>query len=132
VKVFIEDVLFINRVKVHVERPINKPPDGYCLYWMQQSHRVNCNHALAYAIEVSNTYDLPLLVYFGLNDDFPEANERHYAFMLEGLIEVAKELAQMHIGFHLVKASPEIGIEPYLNKASFLIMDKGYLKIQRK
>lgn len=124
--------MFDDRIKVHFERPINRPPKGYCLYWMQQSQRVYYNHALSYAIELSNAYQLPLLVYFGLTPDFPEANERHYSFMLEGLMEVSKSLGQRNIGFHLVKASPEIGIDPYLKEASFLVMDKGYLKIQRK
>ncbi|MGV8906272.1 MAG: deoxyribodipyrimidine photo-lyase [Acetobacterium sp.] len=124
--------MFEDRIKIHFERPINFPPEGYCLYWMQQSQRISYNHALSYAIELSNAYQLPLLVYFGLTDNFPEANERHYAFMLEGLLEVSKSLEQLNIGFHMVKASPEIGIEPYLKEAAFLVMDKGYLKIQRK
>lgn len=124
--------MFEDRINIYFERPLKKKPEGYCLYWMQQSQRINYNHALCYAIELSNKYQLPLLVYFGLTDDFPEANERHYAFMLEGLTEVSKALEERGIGFHLVKTSPEVGIESYLKDASFLIMDKGYLKIQRK
>jgi len=124
--------MFEDRIKVRFEKPINGPLKGYCLYWMQQSQRVNYNHALSYAIKLSNAYQLPLLVYFGLTPDFPEANERYYAFMLEGLMEVSTSLGQRNIGFHLVKASPEIGIEPYLKEASFMVMDKGYSRIQRK
>ncbi|KNZ41546.1 deoxyribodipyrimidine photo-lyase [Acetobacterium bakii] len=124
--------MFTDRLTVHFEKSITTSPVGFCLYWMQQSQRINYNHALAYAIELSNEYKLPLLVYFGLTDDFPEANERHYAFMLEGLNEVSKELQKRGIGFHLVKASPEVGITDYIRNAAFLVMDKGYLKIQRK
>ena len=54
----------------------------YVLYWMQQSQRAVCNHALEYAVARSNEYKQPLLVCFGLTDGYPEANLRHYTFML--------------------------------------------------
>jgi deoxyribodipyrimidine photo-lyase len=59
----------------------------YVLYWMQQSSRAEYNHALEYAILRANGLGQPLLVVFGLMDDYPEANLRHYRFMLEGLKE---------------------------------------------
>ena len=43
------------------------------------------NHALEYAILQANDLDLPVLVYFGLTTDYPEANARHYAFPARGL-----------------------------------------------
>jgi hypothetical protein len=66
-----------------------QPPSegGYVLYWMQQSQRATNNPALEYAIGRSNEEGVPLLVVFGLMDDYPEANRRHYTFMLEGLQE---------------------------------------------
>lgn len=42
----------------------------YVLYWMQQSQRAEDNHALEYAIERANEIDQPLLVAFGLMDDY--------------------------------------------------------------
>src|SRR5689334_20776114 len=70
------------------------PCDGrYVLYWMQRAQRARDNHALEFAIAEANRRDLPVVVGFGLMDDYPEANERHYAFMLEGLREVAADLA---------------------------------------
>jgi len=60
----------------------------YVLYWMQASHRSEYNHALEYAILKANKLSKPLVVFFGITDSFPEANERHYYFMLEGLREV--------------------------------------------
>ena len=60
--------------------------DGrYVLYWMQQSQRARFNPALEYALDEANARDLPVLVCFGLMDGYPEANARHYTFMLEGL-----------------------------------------------
>ncbi len=50
------------------------------------------NPALEFAVEEANARDLPVLVCFGLTDGYPEANARHYAFMLEGLAEVERAL----------------------------------------
>ena len=57
----------------------------YVLYWMQQSQRARFNPALEFACEEANARGLPVLVCIGLTDGYPEANARHYAFMLEGL-----------------------------------------------
>ena len=57
----------------------------YVLYWMQASQRETCNHALEYAIRKANALCQPVVVFFGIVDDFPEANERHYFFMLRKL-----------------------------------------------
>lgn len=54
---------------------------AYVLSWMQASQRTTYNHALEYAAARANEPCLPLVVCFGLMDDYPEANERHYAFM---------------------------------------------------
>ena len=71
----------------------------YVLYWMQQSQRVHFNHALNHAIQVANLYQLPLVCLFVLDDKYPEANERSYAFMLEGIKEVKKLLEKLGINF---------------------------------
>ena len=65
----------------------------YVLYWMQQSQRAAYNHALEYAAQQANKQERMLLVVFGLTDDYPEANLRHYTFMLEGLKETSAALA---------------------------------------
>jgi len=64
----------------------------YVLYWMQASQRAEYNHALEYAILKANDLHQPVVVFFGLTDHFPEGNERHYFFMLEGLKEVKRSL----------------------------------------
>ena len=70
---------------------------GYILYWMQQSQRAEFNPALEYAIQRANAAKLPLLVGFGLMDGYPEANVRHYRFMLEGLQDAQRTLARRKI-----------------------------------
>lgn len=104
----------------------------YVLYWMQSSQRVEYNHALEFAIQKSNERRKPLLVYFGLTDGFPEANERHYTFMLEGLQEVQLELERRKIRFLVRHISPEQGALELSKNADLLIVDRGYLRIERQ
>ena len=102
----------------------------YVLYWMQQAQRVRSNHALEYAIERANAIGLPVVVGFGLMDDYPEATRRHYAFMLEGLAEVSADLEARGIRFVIRHGAPDrIAIE--LAKAAALVVcDRGYLRHQ--
>ena len=103
----------------------------FVLYWMQQSQRSECNHALQFAIERANEKKLGLIVYFGLTDVFPEANERHYSFMLEGLREVQGNLHAKGIRMVIERTSPEIGVMRFSRRASLVVCDRGYLRIQK-
>jgi len=104
----------------------------YVLYWMQASQRTECNHALEYAIRRANEHKKPLIVYFGLTDTYPEANERHYCFMLEGLREVSLSLKDRGIAMVVRHDSPEHGAVALARKASLVVCDLGYLKIQKQ
>lgn len=104
----------------------------YVLYWMQSSQRDHFNHALEYSILKANELQKPLIVYFGITDKFPEANRRHYYFMLEGLKDVKASLEDRNIEMIILTQSPEIGAIRLSKKASLVIVDAGYLKIERK
>ena len=103
----------------------------FVVYWMQSAQRVECNHALQYAVRQANTLRKPLLVFFGITEDFPEANERHYRFMLEGLKETKAELAERKIGMLIRRVSPGIGALELCPLAALLVVDRGYLRIER-
>jgi deoxyribodipyrimidine photo-lyase len=105
---------------------------NYVLYWMQASQRVVFNPALEYAIEQANKRSKPILVFFGITDNYPDANLRHYYFMLQGLIDVFKRLEKRGIAFVLRIVSPEMGAVELSKDASMIIVDRGYVKIQRK
>ncbi|MGB3632812.1 MAG: deoxyribodipyrimidine photo-lyase [Rubrobacteraceae bacterium] len=107
--------------------------DGdYVLYWMQSSQRTEHNHALEYAVQKANELDQRLLVVFGLMDGYPEANLRHYTFMLEGLQEVEASLKERGIKFALRRGSPdEVSLEAGEN-ASLIVTDRGYMRPQRE
>jgi deoxyribodipyrimidine photo-lyase len=76
---------------------------GYVLYWAQMNRRVESNHALAYAVEVANGLNLPVLFYEGLTCSYPNANDRFHTFLLEGAPGTARRLQALGIGyvFHL-------------------------------
>ncbi len=99
---------------------------------MQASQRAVFNPALEYAIEQANKRSKPILVFFGITDNYPDANLRHYYFMLQGLIDVFKRLEKRGISLVLRVVSPEIGAIELSKDASMIIVDRGYVKIQRK
>jgi deoxyribodipyrimidine photo-lyase len=103
----------------------------YVLYWMQASQRAECNHALEFAVQKANEMAKPLVVYFGLMDGYPEANDRHYRFMLEGLREAGEALRRRGIKFVIRHEPPEQGVVDLGSDACLVVADRGYLKLQR-
>jgi deoxyribodipyrimidine photo-lyase len=98
---------------------------------MQTSQRAECNHALEYAIRQANDRNEPVVVLFGLTDKFPEANVRHYTFMLQGLSDVKHALYKRGIQFVVQQDSPERAAARLAKEASLVVTDRGYLRIQR-
>jgi deoxyribodipyrimidine photo-lyase len=103
----------------------------YVLYWMQQSQRAEFNHALEYAAREANRIGQGLIVGFGLTDDYPDANLRHYRFMLEGLKETAQSLERRGIRMTTRQGSPPAVALQLGRDASLIVCDRGYLKHQR-
>ena len=104
----------------------------YVLYWMQASHRVRGNDALTHAVHLANELRLPVLIGLGLADDLPEGSERHYAFVLEGLRDVSIAAKKMDVGFVVRKGSPDRVIVELAERASIVVVDRGYLRAQRE
>jgi len=104
----------------------------YVLYWMQASQRAECNHALQYAIRRANGLGKPVVVGFGLTEDYPEANARHYGFMLEGLAELDQALRKRGIQLVVRKASPERAATELSRRACMVVADVGYFPHQRQ
>jgi deoxyribodipyrimidine photo-lyase len=84
-------------------RPLNdaapRPGAKYVLYWCQMNRRADSNHALAYAAEKANELRLPLLVYEGLTCTYREANDRMHTFVLEGVAEQQRRMAELGVGY---------------------------------
>ncbi len=105
---------------------------GYVLYWMQSAQRAEFNPALEYAIEEANHRGLPVLVGFGLTEAYPEASARHYAFMLQGLADVARALSARGVGFVIRKGEPDKVALDLSRQAALVVCDAGYLRLQRR
>jgi deoxyribodipyrimidine photo-lyase len=97
---------------------------------MQAAQRTHWNHALEYAIWQANEQLKPVLAAFSLTDDFPEANERPFAFMLQGLKETQDALAKRNIQLVVLHGKPDETIPQLAKNADLLVMDEGYLRIQ--
>ncbi len=113
----------------------DKYPPGqgkYLLYWMQQAQRVAYNPALDYAVSRSEFLALPLVVVFVLSPHVPDANRRHYSFMLKGLLETAAELHKLGIAMFMAYGDPVEIIGKIAMEAVEVIADHGYLHFQRK
>ncbi|MGL5541064.1 MAG: deoxyribodipyrimidine photo-lyase [Erysipelotrichaceae bacterium] len=108
------------------------PAKELVVYWMQTAQRLQYNHAFHYAIEQANKRGLPLVVFFGLVPDYPQANARHYWFMLQGLQEVKKNLADMGVAFLCVLQAPPQGMRPLLERCALLVCDQGVTHLEKQ
>ena len=94
----------------HVRERVRKLNDApvragarYVLYWAQMNRRADSNHGLAWAAQLANELDLPVLCYEGLTCSYPQANDRLHTFILEGVAETRRRLKKLGVGycFHL-------------------------------
>ncbi len=104
----------------------------YVLYWMQQSQRAECNHALEFAAQQANELRRPLVVVFGLMGDYPGANRRHYLFMLQGLEETRRTLKERGIRFVIRLGRPDAVALDMAQDASMVVCDAAYLRHQKR
>jgi deoxyribodipyrimidine photo-lyase len=99
---------------------------------MQSSQRAEYNFALTYAIIRANRLNKPLVAFFGVAPSFPEANLRHYHFMLEGLQETSESLQEIGVKVVVHAKSPEKGAVELSKDSCLTVVDKGYLKTLRQ
>jgi deoxyribodipyrimidine photo-lyase len=104
----------------------------YVLYWMQAAQRCEYNHALEYSIQIANKLKVPVMVLFNITDNYPEANLRHYRFMLEGLKDIKDSLEKRGIKLVARHESPELAVIALAKNACCVVVDTGHTRIQRK
>ncbi|MHC4114272.1 MAG: deoxyribodipyrimidine photo-lyase [Planctomycetota bacterium] len=118
------------RITCLKNKPVRK--GKYVLYWMQAAQRTEYNHALEHSIQKANELKTPVVVFFGITDSYPEANLRHYQFMLEGLKDVKEALEKRRIKLVIKHQSPELAVAALAKNACCVIVDAGHARIQRK
>jgi deoxyribodipyrimidine photo-lyase len=116
------------------ERPLvtvrrGGPPrkEGICVvYWMQRAMRIVDNPALDVAIEAGNSLGLPVVVFFSVIPNYPNANLRHYHFLQQGLRDAAEDAAERGVGF-VVRRHPDNKLEAFLEEvgAAMLVGDEN-------
>ncbi len=115
-----------NGPRVLVRRGGAPRKDGLSVvYWMQRAMRIPDNPALDVAIEAGNLLGLPVVVYFQVIPNYPNANLRHYHFLQQGLRDVAEDAAERGLTF-VVRRSPA-KLEAFLEEvqAALLIGDEN-------
>jgi deoxyribodipyrimidine photo-lyase len=116
--------------RVTVRRPGPPDPDGKAVvYWMQRAQRASDNAALDVAIHAANALRLPLVAFFGLTPAYPNANRRHYAFLAEGLPEIARDLRTRGAGF-VLRRHPDHDVARFCHdvRAALLVGDENPLR----
>ncbi len=93
---------FGGETRVTIRRAGEPDANGKCIvYWMQRAQRAVDNPALDKAIEIANALRLPVAVFFGLHPRYPNANERHYHFLVQGLQETRERCEKRNVAFIL-------------------------------
>lgn len=123
-------MIHATRIKQLSDAPVRDRE--YVLYWMQASQRAACNHALEYAVRAADELKVPVVVGFGLDEGYPEANARHFAFMLQGLEKTREALLSRGIQLAVRKAPPDEAALSFARRACLVVCDRGYLRHQRQ
>jgi deoxyribodipyrimidine photo-lyase len=116
-----------NQSRVLVRRAGGPRKGARCVvYWMQRALRIFDNPALDVAIEAGNLLGLPVVVFFSVIPNYPNANLRHYHFLAQGLRDVAADAAERGVGF-VVRRYPDNSLEAFIEEvqAALLIGDEN-------
>jgi len=119
-----------SRIRFLNTNRVQRGPD--VILWLQASVRTSCNHALEYAIEQANELQKPLTALFVMTPAYPEANERHYSFLLEGLADAGKALRRRGIPLVVREGDPAGMVTDLAGDACLVVTDRGYLRHLRE
>jgi len=121
----------VNRKRMRLLKEGDKK-GGPIAYWMSRDQRVGDNWALLFAQELALEDKGPLAAVFCLAPKFLDATMRQYRFMLKGLQEVERKLAEKNIPFFLLRGSPASEIPRFVRKYSVgtLVTDFDPLRIK--
>lgn len=104
----------------------------FVLYWMQAAQRAEWNHALEVAAKKANDFEKPLVCLVCLTGNYPGAQARHYAFMLQGLQETGKSLSKRNIPFVIKTGDPPEEVIKFAKDAALVVTDAFYTREPRK
>jgi deoxyribodipyrimidine photo-lyase len=97
---------FAGRATPLNERPVHTG-GRTVVYWMQNSQRPTDNPALDQAIALANEQGVGVTVYFALDTTVPYATARTFTFLVDGLRETTRQLAERRIST-VVRVEPVV------------------------
>jgi deoxyribodipyrimidine photo-lyase len=116
--------------RVTVRRAGPPDPAGACVvYWMQRAQRALDNPALDVAVDAANALGKPVVVFFAPRP-FEPANLRHYAFLAQGIPDLAEGLAKRNIGF-VLRRFPDHGLIMFCDevKPALVVGDENPIRL---
>ena len=119
--------------RANVRRKGAPDPNGRCVvYWMQRTQRALDNPALDVAVEAANALKQPAVIFFAPVPFYPHANLRHYAFLGQGIPDIAERARNRGIGF-VLRRYPEHSLLKFCDevKASLVMGDENPLREPR-
>ena len=122
--------------RIRVLTPTRPEPmgSGPVVYWINRDRRRDDNWALLYAQQVALQRRVPLIAVFCLVPTFLDATLRQYDFMIRGLEELERDLAEINVGFRLILGNPKDVLLPFLESTSpsMLVTDFEPLRIKKQ
>ena len=96
---------------------------------MQRAQRALDNPALDVAVEIANALHQPVVVFFAPVPFYPHANLRHYAFLAQGIPDIAERARKRGIGF-VLRHYPDHRLPSFCEvvEASIVIGDENPLR----
>ncbi len=115
--------------RVTVRRTGTPEPKGCVVYWVQRAQRAFDNPALDVAVEAANILQQPVVIFFAPVPFYPHANLRHYAFLAQGIPDMAERARKRGIGF-VLRRYPEHSLVKFCDqvKASLVVGDENPLR----
>lgn len=107
---------------------------GCVLYLMSRDQRLSDNWALLAAQEYAFSQQSDFAIAFCLNQIFLNASDEHFAFMVEGIRQIANDIRIFNIPFYVLSGDTSKVIPDFVrqNNISALFFDFDPLKIKKK
>ncbi|AAY83999.1 DNA photolyase 1 [Chrysodeixis chalcites nucleopolyhedrovirus] len=107
---------------------------GGVVYWMWRDCRVQDNWAMIYAQYLAFKTKSPLYIVYCLPKFYLNSTRRQYQFLIEGLIELSEECAELDITFVILDDSADVVLIDWVRKHDIcaVVCDFNPLQLQIK
>ena len=95
---------------------------GPVIYWMSRDQRAFDNYALFAAQQKAQESHSPLIVVFCLQKTFLGAKKKIFDFMIQGLMQVEKDLMSLNIPFFMLQGDPPEEIQNFIHNINRQIL----------